>query len=57
MAKKELITACRATFKNGNIKEYNTIEEASEDTGLSIASIKIRCNKKGCKGKDGTLFE
>ena len=57
MAKKELITACRATFKNGDTKEYNTIEEASEDTGLSVASIKIRCNKKGCKGKDGTLFE
>ena len=44
MAKKELITACRATFKNGNTKEYNTIEEASEDKGLSIAYIKIRCN-------------
>ena len=38
MAKKELITACRATFKNGDTKEYNTIEEASEDTGLSVAS-------------------
>lgn len=57
MPKKELITACKATFKNGTTKEYNTIEEASEDTGISISAIKIRCNKKGCKGKDGTTFE
>lgn len=38
-------TAVRVTFKDGSIKEYNTIEEASEATGLSVASIKIRCNK------------
>ena len=29
-------TACRATFKNGEIKEFVSIEEASEQTGLSI---------------------
>lgn len=54
---KELNTACKASFKNGEIKTYNTIEEASENTGISVASIKIRCNKKGCTGKDGTAFE
>lgn len=57
MPKKELITACKAIFKDNSIKEYNSIEEASTDTGLSVSAIKIRCNKKGCKGKDGTLFE
>lgn len=50
-------TACRAKFKDGTIKEYASIEEASEQTDISIASIKIRCNKKGSKGKDGTQFE
>ena len=41
-----LNTAVKITFeKTGTSKEYSTIEEASEDTGLSIASIKMRCNK------------
>lgn len=59
MAKKniELNTSCRATFKDGHTEEYVSIEEASEKTGLSIASIKIRCNKPGSGGKDKTLFE
>ena len=57
MPKKELNTACKAIFKNGDIKEYNSIEEAAEDTGVTVAAIKIRCNKKNCKGKDGTAFE
>ena len=43
--KKDLNTACRATFKDGSTKDFNSIEEASNETGLSIASIKIRCNK------------
>ena len=39
-------TAVKITFeKTGTIREYSTIEEASENTGLSIASIKMRCNK------------
>lgn len=50
-------TACKAIFKNGSIKEYISIEEASKQTGITVASIKIRCNKKGSKGKDGTQFE
>ena len=55
--KKELNTACRATFKDGHQEEFTSIEEASKKTGISEASIKIRCNKKGCGGKDKTLFE
>ena len=53
----ELNTSCRATFKDGTTQEFNSIEEASEKTGLSIASIKIRCNKPGASGKDKTTFE
>lgn len=53
----ELNTACKATFKKGNTEEFTSIEEASEKTGISIASIKIRCNKQGCGGKDNTFFE
>jgi len=52
-----LNTACRATFKNGTTMDFNTIDEASEYTKLSVASIKIRCNKPGCGGKDKTYFE
>lgn len=54
--KKDLNTACRATFKDGSTKDFNSIEEASNETGLSIASIKIRCNKPGTGGKDKTTF-
>jgi hypothetical protein len=59
MAKKQvdLNTSCIATFKNGSTQTFNSIEEASEKTGLSVASIKIRCNKPGSSGKDKTTFE
>ena len=50
-------TSCKATFKNGTTKEFASIEEAAQETGLTIAAIKIRCNKSGCGGKDGTTFE
>lgn len=53
----ELNTACRAIFKDGSIKEFSSIEEASEQTGISIAAIKIRANKPGASGKDKTTFE
>lgn len=53
----KLNTACRATFKNGTTKDFPSIEEASQDTGISIAAIKIRCNKPGTSGKDKTTFE
>lgn len=54
--KKDLNTACRATFKDGTTKDFNSMEEASQETGVSIAAIKIRCNKPGTSGKDGTSF-
>ena len=59
MARKklELNTACKATFKDGHTEEFDSIEEASEKTGLTVASIKIRCNKPGSGGKDNTTFE
>ena len=59
MRKVQLNTSVTAFFKNNTSKLYNTIEEAAEDTGLSVASIKTRCGKKGCgsKSKDGILFE
>lgn len=50
-------TSCRATFKDGSTKDFSSIEEASKETGVTIAAIKIRCNKAGCGGKDGTTFE
>lgn len=55
--KQDLNTSCEATFKDGTKKQYPSIEAAAEDTGLSVASIKIRCNKNGCVGKDKTAFE
>lgn len=54
---KDLNTSCKAKFKDGSIKEYASIEEASADTNLSIAAIKIRCNKPGTGGKDKTTFD
>lgn len=50
-------TSVKAIFKNGSIKEFNSIEEASKETGISIASIKIRANKPGAGGKDKTQFQ
>lgn len=54
--KQDLNTAVKAIFKDGTSKEFASIEEASRETGISIASIKIRCNKPGTKGKDKTEF-
>ena len=56
MSQRDLNTACRAIYKNGTTKDFASIEEASEYTKLSVAAIKIRCNKIGCGGKDKTLF-
>ena len=58
MGKKQLNTSVTATYKNGSTKTFNTIEEASEFTGLSIQSIKSRANKPGtgAKSKDGITF-
>lgn len=30
---------------------YNTIEEAARDLNLTVAAIKIRCNKSNCRSK------
>ena len=51
-------TSVTATYKDGSTKTFNTIEEASESTGLSIQSIKSRANKPGTgvKSKDGITF-
>lgn len=38
-------TSVRITYKDGTIKEYNSLEEASKETGLSESAIKIRCNR------------
>ena len=42
---KQLNTAVKVTYKDGRVEEYSSIQEASEKSGLSEASIKIRCNK------------
>lgn len=56
--KRELIDSVTATFKDGSQKTYNSLEEASADTGLSEGSIKARCSKpgSGSKSKDGITF-
>lgn len=59
MKKKQLNTSVTATFKDGNSITFNTIEEASESTGLTTNSIKARANKpgSGSKSKDGIVFQ
>lgn len=55
---KQLNTSVTATFKDGTEQTFNTIEEAAENTGLTIASIKSRASKpgSGSKSKDGITF-
>lgn len=53
----DLDTSCRGYFKDGTTKDFSSIEDASQSTGISIAAIKIRCNKPGTGGKDGTTFK
>ena len=50
-------TSCKAIFKDGSVKEFASIEEASKETGITVAAIKIRCNKPGCGGKEKVCFE
>ncbi len=59
MSKKpiNLNTSVEATFKDGTSKNFKTIEEASEQTRVSIQAIKIRANRGGCAGKDGVSFK
>lgn len=51
-------TSVTATYKDGKQETFNTIEEASEKTGLSVLSIKSRANKPGTgsKSSDGITF-
>ena len=42
---KNLDTSVEITFKDGTIKIASSLEEAAQVSGLSEASIKIRCNK------------
>ena len=41
----ELNTAVKVTFKDGTSRDFPSIEEASQETGLSESAIKVRCNK------------
>lgn len=50
-SQKQLNTACTAHYKDGHSEHFDTIEEASEATGLSIQSVRSRANTPGT-GKD-----
>ena len=57
--KKQTNTSVIATYKDKSTETFQTIEEASEKTGLPVNSIKSRANKpgSGAKSKDGMTFE
>lgn len=58
MPKRELSESVEATFKDGHIESYETLEQASIATGLTITSIKSRCSSgTGAKSKDGITFK
>lgn len=54
--KKQLNTAVKITDKLGGTIVYDTIEKASEMTGLSIQALKMRANKNSIP-KDGIKVE
>ena len=58
MAKKQVNTSVEVTYKDGTKEVFETIEIASEKTGLEVNSIKSRANKpgSGSKSKDGITF-
>lgn len=53
---KQLNTAVKVTDKRGNSCVYETLEQASEMTGLSLQTLKIRANKNSVP-KDGIKVE
>lgn len=57
--KKQVNTSVTATYRDGHTETFQTIEEASEKTGLEVNSIKARANKpgSGSKSKDGITFD
>ena len=59
MGKTQLNTSVTVKYKNGDTQTFQTIEEASEVTKLTVNSIKSRANKpgSGAKSKDGITFE
>lgn len=54
--KKQLNTAVKVTMKGGQSCVYESIEVASEMTGLSVQTLKIRANKNSIP-KDGVQVE
>lgn len=54
--KKQLNTAVKITDKLGGTIVYDTIEKASEMTGLSVQALKMRANKNSIP-KDGIKVE
>lgn len=56
MKKQNLNTAVKITDKGGNSVVYESIEQASEMTQLSIQTLKIRANKNSVP-KDGIKVE
>lgn len=54
--KKQLNTSVKVTDKTGSSVVYETIEIASEMTGLSVQTLKIRANKNNVP-KDGIKVE
>lgn len=56
MSKKQLNTSVKITDKGGNTYVYDNIEMASEMTGMSIQTLKIRANKNSIP-KDGIKVE
>ena len=53
---KQLNTAVKITDKGGNTYVYDSIEKASEMTGLTVQALKIRANKNSIP-KDGVKVE
>ena len=52
MKQKELDLSVEVTFKDGRVETFENPILAAEATGLSEASIKVRCSREGA-GKDG----
>ena len=53
---KQLNTSVKVTDKRGNSSVYESLEVASEMTGLTVAALKIRANKNSIP-KDGIKVE
>ena len=56
MRQKNLNTSVKITDKRGNSSVYESLEQASKMTGLTVAALKIRANKNSIP-KDGIKVE